>query len=167
MKIIIDISEYDKSWITNGYSIPQELNTDIARKIIEAEPLSFDVDEEALSSATDKEVGEESYKVTHVTDPDANTHTNNLPYEIVVKAIEGPVYYREEQKGQYTRKILKYEKPKYLMSSDFGLGLIEVIRPINDRTYDVVDYLFFDDFNKTWALTEEDLKGQTTNECAG
>ena len=42
MKIIIDISEHDKEWITNGYSIPQELNTDIARKIIEAESLPFD-----------------------------------------------------------------------------------------------------------------------------
>jgi len=39
VKIIIDISEYDKEWIANGYSIPQELNADIARKIIEAEPL--------------------------------------------------------------------------------------------------------------------------------
>lgn len=162
MKIIIDISEYDKEWITNGYCIPQELNTDIARKIIEAEPLSLDVDEEDPSSGTDKEVDEESCKITHITNPDANTHPNNLPYEIVVKALEGPVYYREEQNGQYTGKILKYEKPTYLMSSDFELGLIGVIRLINNRTYEVVDYLFFNDFNKTWALTEEDLKGQNS-----
>ena len=141
MKIIIDISEHDKEWITNGYSIPQELNTEIAKKIIEAEPLPLD------------EVNEESYE-------DTDTHPNNLPYEIVSKALKGPVYYREEQNGQYTGKILKYEKPTYLMSSDFGLGLIGVIRPINDSTYEVVDYLFFDDFNKTWALTEEDLKGR-------
>lgn len=38
MKIVIDISEYDKEWIGNAYGIPQDINTKIAEAIINAEP---------------------------------------------------------------------------------------------------------------------------------
>jgi len=38
MKIVIDISEYDKQWIGNAYGIPQDINTKIAEAIINAEP---------------------------------------------------------------------------------------------------------------------------------
>ena len=38
MRIVIDISEYDKEWIGNAYGIPQDINTKIAEAIINAEP---------------------------------------------------------------------------------------------------------------------------------
>ena len=38
MRVVIDISEYDKEWIGNAYGIPQEINTKIAEAIINAEP---------------------------------------------------------------------------------------------------------------------------------
>ena len=34
MKIIIDISDYDREWIHNAWSIPQELDTKIAEAIV-------------------------------------------------------------------------------------------------------------------------------------
>lgn len=42
MKIVIDISEYDKEWIGNAYSIPQDINTKIAEAIINAEPCQLE-----------------------------------------------------------------------------------------------------------------------------
>ncbi len=39
MKLVIDISEYNREWINNGYKIPQEINSDIARAIAEGELL--------------------------------------------------------------------------------------------------------------------------------
>ena len=86
--------------------------------------------------------------------------SEELPYDIIEKAVNGPIYYREEKEGKFTGKILKYEAPDYEMATDFDLGLISVIHVINNIKFDVVDYLFFNDFNKTWALTEEDLKGR-------
>lgn len=38
MKLIIDISDYNAEWIKNAYGIPQEINTNIAESIINAEP---------------------------------------------------------------------------------------------------------------------------------
>lgn len=38
MRLVIDISEYDKEWIGNAYCIPQDINTKIAEAIINAEP---------------------------------------------------------------------------------------------------------------------------------
>ena len=38
MRLVIDISEYDKEWIGNTYGIPQDINTKIAEAIINAEP---------------------------------------------------------------------------------------------------------------------------------
>lgn len=40
MKLVIDISDYNAEWIRNAYSIPQEINTNIAESIINAEPYS-------------------------------------------------------------------------------------------------------------------------------
>lgn len=40
MKLIIDISDYNAEWIRNAYGIPQEINTNIAENIINAEPYS-------------------------------------------------------------------------------------------------------------------------------
>ena len=39
MKLVIDISKYNREWIKNGYKIPQEINLDIARAIVEGELL--------------------------------------------------------------------------------------------------------------------------------
>lgn len=39
MQIVIDISEYDKEWITNSYHIPDEINQKIAETIINGTPL--------------------------------------------------------------------------------------------------------------------------------
>lgn len=38
MKLVIDISDYNAEWIRNAYGIPQEINTNIAESIINAEP---------------------------------------------------------------------------------------------------------------------------------
>lgn len=38
MRLVINISEYDKEWIQNTYGIPQEINVDIAKAIINGEP---------------------------------------------------------------------------------------------------------------------------------
>ena len=38
MKLVIDISEYNREWINNGYRIPQEINQDIAKAIVNGEP---------------------------------------------------------------------------------------------------------------------------------
>lgn len=38
MKLLINISEYDKEWIQNAYEIPREINIDIAKAIINSEP---------------------------------------------------------------------------------------------------------------------------------
>lgn len=40
MKLVIDISDYNAEWIRNAYGIPQEINTNIAESIINAEPYS-------------------------------------------------------------------------------------------------------------------------------
>lgn len=40
MKFVIDISNYNAEWIRNAYGIPQEINTNIAESIINAEPYS-------------------------------------------------------------------------------------------------------------------------------
>ena len=40
MQIVIDISNYDKEWITNGYYIPKEINMKISRAIANGTPLS-------------------------------------------------------------------------------------------------------------------------------
>lgn len=39
MQIVIEISSYDKEWITNGYHIPEEINTKIAEAIANGTPL--------------------------------------------------------------------------------------------------------------------------------
>lgn len=39
MKLVIDISEYNREWINNGYRIPEEINQDITRAIVDGEPL--------------------------------------------------------------------------------------------------------------------------------
>ena len=39
MKIVIEISSYDKEWITNGYYIPEEINVKISEAIINGIPL--------------------------------------------------------------------------------------------------------------------------------
>lgn len=39
MKIVIDISSYDKEWITNGYYIPEEINVKISEAIANGTPL--------------------------------------------------------------------------------------------------------------------------------
>lgn len=38
MKMVINILEYDKEWIQNAYGIPQEINVDIAKAIINGKP---------------------------------------------------------------------------------------------------------------------------------
>ena len=39
MKIVIDIEDYDREWIANGYHIPDEINSKIADAIIIGTPL--------------------------------------------------------------------------------------------------------------------------------
>ena len=39
MKIVIDIEDYDREWIANGYRIPDEINSKIADAIIIGTPL--------------------------------------------------------------------------------------------------------------------------------
>lgn len=39
MQIVIDISDYDKEWVTNGVYIPDEINRRIAKAIINGVPL--------------------------------------------------------------------------------------------------------------------------------
>ena len=39
MKIVIDIEDYDREWIANGYHIPDEINGKIAEAIIDGTPL--------------------------------------------------------------------------------------------------------------------------------
>ena len=39
MKLIIDISEYDREWIKNTYGIPQDIDVAIARAIINGKKL--------------------------------------------------------------------------------------------------------------------------------
>lgn len=39
MKLIIDISEYDREWIKNTYGIPQDIDVAIARAIINGKEL--------------------------------------------------------------------------------------------------------------------------------
>ena len=39
MKIVIDIEDYDREWIANGYHIPDEINSKIADAIISSTPL--------------------------------------------------------------------------------------------------------------------------------
>jgi len=39
MQIVIDITDYDREWITNGYYIPNEINGKIAEAIINGTPL--------------------------------------------------------------------------------------------------------------------------------
>ena len=34
IELVIKISNYDKEWITNGYCIPEEINTKISEAII-------------------------------------------------------------------------------------------------------------------------------------
>lgn len=39
MQIVIEISSYDKEWITNGYYIPEEINMRISEAIANGTPL--------------------------------------------------------------------------------------------------------------------------------
>jgi hypothetical protein len=39
MKIVIEIGDYDREWIANGYHIPREINRKIAEAIIDGIPL--------------------------------------------------------------------------------------------------------------------------------
>ena len=39
MQIVIEISDYDKEWVTNGVYIPDEINRKIAEAIINSIPL--------------------------------------------------------------------------------------------------------------------------------
>lgn len=39
MNILINIDDYDREWIANGYHIPDEINRKIAEAIIEGTPL--------------------------------------------------------------------------------------------------------------------------------
>lgn len=39
MEIVIEIEDYDKEWVTNGYYIPNEINGKIAEAIINGTPL--------------------------------------------------------------------------------------------------------------------------------
>lgn len=39
MNIVIEIEDYDKEWVTNGYYIPNEINGKIAEVIINGKPL--------------------------------------------------------------------------------------------------------------------------------
>ena len=39
MQIVIDISSYDKEWITNGHYIPEEINMKISEAIANSTPL--------------------------------------------------------------------------------------------------------------------------------
>lgn len=39
MKLVIEISSYDKEWITNGYYIPEEINMRISEAIANGTPL--------------------------------------------------------------------------------------------------------------------------------
>ena len=39
MQVVIEISDYDKEWVTNGYCIPDEINGRIAEAIINGTPL--------------------------------------------------------------------------------------------------------------------------------
>lgn len=42
MQIVIEIEDYDKEWITNGYYIPNEINEKIAEAIIKGISLPKD-----------------------------------------------------------------------------------------------------------------------------
>lgn len=46
MQIVIEISDYDKEWITNGYCIPEEINMEIAKAIINGISFSKEKKEE-------------------------------------------------------------------------------------------------------------------------
>ena len=39
MQMVIDIEDYDREWIANGYHIPDEINRKIAEAIIDGTPL--------------------------------------------------------------------------------------------------------------------------------
>lgn len=41
-KIVIEISSYDKEWITNGYYIPEEINMRISEAIANGTPIPDD-----------------------------------------------------------------------------------------------------------------------------
>lgn len=40
MKLVIDISEYDREWIKNTFGIPQDIDVAIAQAIINGTPIS-------------------------------------------------------------------------------------------------------------------------------
>ena len=62
MQIVIEISDYDKEWITNGVYIPDEINRKIAEAIINGIPLPehhgrlIDADELFLDIQTDEQM---------------------------------------------------------------------------------------------------------------
>ena len=57
MKLVIDISEYDREWIKNTYGIPQDIDVAIARAIIHGKSLP-------------KPITEYEVKVSYDYDPD-------------------------------------------------------------------------------------------------
>ena len=71
MKLIIDISEYDREWIKNTYGIPQDIDVAIARAIINGKELPDHhgrlVDADALEPDADYDDGDYwAYSVAQV-----------------------------------------------------------------------------------------------------
>lgn len=93
MNIVIEISSYDKEWITNGYYIPEEINMRISEAIANSTPLPtghgrlIDADELLKAIDTWDKFG---YTETgcFVREPD-NDYVPYIHYEDVVKSVSG------------------------------------------------------------------------------
>ena len=72
IELVIKISNYDKEWITNGYYIPEEINTRIAETIANGIPLPEGhgkiIDYGYVVDAIDDWVNAEEYRYTNATD---------------------------------------------------------------------------------------------------
>ena len=75
MNILIDIDDYDREWIANGYHIPDEINRKIAEAIIDGTPLPEHhgriIDESQISRIefhTERELYGDKIRYVKVTD---------------------------------------------------------------------------------------------------
>lgn len=62
MKIVIDISEYDREWIRNAYNIPQEIIIGIAEAIIDGKELPNAITERGKWISEEYQKGWNAYK---------------------------------------------------------------------------------------------------------
>lgn len=108
MNILIDIDDYDREWIANGYHIPDEINRKIAEAIIEGTPLPDHHGRLIDVSKIDEDKMEQDNPIICITmneeyiEAVSLDYINNLP--TIIEANEG---------GNQMQVVINISKKKY------------------------------------------------------